>query len=161
MNLHDKLTILNLVSLTDTEKNKTAQILEILGTPSNSADKILKQVNEIYLRNKVDEDIKKYKRNQELYKKKVERNIIRGEEFKKKLKVGMLVKFEGTNDRSGLRLIERLENSSIVGRKVVVRQLRNKPTEFILDDIITFNGYEKVVNIVSEKPKIKNNRVIF
>lgn len=160
MDLHTKLTILN-SNLNQSEREKVANILEILGTANESAANVLKVVSDIFIDLRLEVSHKQYTKNKENYEKKRKQKILRGEEFKKKLKVGMLIKLEGTNDRSGLRLIERLEKNVIVGRKVSVRQLQKKATEFIIADIFTSNGYDKVVNIVSENPKIKSNRVIF
>lgn len=94
------------------------------------------------------ERLDKYDKNRERYRQSVIKKNLRGEKFKEILKPGMIIKVEGTKDRTGYREILRLDDYRIECRKLLYSRKRSA---FIRESYITTHMYSKVSKIIKSE----------
>ena len=85
----------------------------------------------------------------EQYQRKKEEKRLRGEEFKKTIKVGDIVKVEGTSDRVGIREVMETDDWCITARKIQKSRKYNQELEtwetvYKYDSYITQHQWNKI-----------------
>jgi len=149
----------NDIKLSTEEQEFVDNILNKIGSPSSRKSELVKVIHDKYIELVLDADNKRYEQSRKKYKTKLQRNIARGEEFKKILKPGMVIICEGTRDRKGYRLVLALEDERIIARKI--DRVWQSKSEWQLEPYITDHGYEKIKCILDDNPYIDGNKIIF
>lgn len=131
------------------------QVIEYLATLNYSErQRILDEVRDI----DHEKSKSKYEKNRKSYLQQVEKHRKQGEEMKKKVKVGDIIKCRGTNDGRGFREVIEVKDHEVVCRKLSLRASFNTGQKWIVrEHYITTHGWEKVAKIY-DKDKIPEIR---